>query len=161
MTCSQYSFSLCVFYENNKQYFLVFTDKIFNTSHSTHVLMADSYLQASAHSALGAADNCGHEKGSKLLLSAAFLQLSGRDKQSASLVMLPTSRNAEIFQGSELHLSNHWPSREKMLFSNYCLLLTVDSVVCTSDALRVRQFSLLTFTHALCVCIFLCTVGLL
>ena len=36
--------------------------------------------------------------------------------------LLPTPRNAAIFQGSELHLSNHWPSREKMLglFSNYC-----------------------------------------
>ena len=50
MTCS-YSFSLRVFYENNKQYCLL-------AKYLTHSTRIDGrlYLQASAHSALGAAD---------------------------------------------------------------------------------------------------------
>ena len=52
MTCS-YSFSLCVFYENNKQYCLL-------TKYLTHL-----YLQASAHSDLGAADIAATRKEAK------------------------------------------------------------------------------------------------
>ena len=99
-----YSFSLCVFYENDKQYCLL-------TKYLTQSTRIDGRLIPSSIRTLcsiGAADIAATKKEAKyscLPPSNTFQTASG--SQSASLVMRPTPRNAEIFQGSELHLSNH------------------------------------------------------
>ena len=56
--------------------------------------MADSYFQASAHSDLGAADIPATRKEAKY----SCLPTSYSFQAASSLVMLPTSRNAEIFR---------------------------------------------------------------
>ena len=56
--------------------------------------MADSYLQASAHSALGSADIAATRKEAKY----SCLPPSYSFQVASSLVMLPTSSNAEIFR---------------------------------------------------------------